>query len=195
MITVMVFGVSGVGKTHLINLALARLPNSCAIRASELIGLARENADPEYLRTLGQDEMHNSQELLVRGYHDRVQRLSAEVILLDAHSVVDQDLGFYDVPVEVIARLNPSCMVHVEDDVTQIMLRRQSDAHRTRPLRSDSQLAAYQARSRSACVAYSKALGVPLLLAQSGDVEKLLYIVEEKALTVGVVRPPSTGRF
>jgi len=173
MITIMIFGVSGVGKTHLINLMLPRLHKACSFRASELIGLARENADPEYLRNLGNDEMHRSQELLVRGYHDRMQVTSAEIVLLDAHSVIDQDSGFYDIPVEVISRLNPRFIVHVEDDVDQIVMRRQCDAGRLRPARSPDQLTTYQDRSRLGCEIYSRTLNVPMLRIHSGNVEVL----------------------
>lgn len=170
--TILVCGISGVGKTRLINRTLGRIPGAVVLRASEIIGLARQNNDPEFLRRLPRNELERSQELLVQGYRQYRETRSDDVVILDAHSVIDQgdsEPALFDVPVNFIAKLRPQGIIFVEDSVEQIAIRRLNDRCRSRPQRSLEQLETYQVRSLAVCESYQSALGVPLLRVRSGD--------------------------
>ena len=177
-VTILVCGVSGVGKTALLTRVGDQMPQALVWRASELIGEARRTLDPEALRAMSAEEIQHSQDLLVHGICVRRASHPDRLVLLDAHSVIDSDAGLIDVPVEVIARLHPSGIIHVSDDVAGIVKRRQADVTRVRPLRSVSELEAYQRRSLAACKRYEIELGIPLFEITSGDTAGMISAIE-----------------
>jgi adenylate kinase len=175
--TILVFGVSGVGKTQTLDRVVAQLPGSVTWRASEIIGVARNTLDPEALRKLPLDEIRRSQELLLQGFTERRSASPNLLVLLDAHSVIDTESGLVDIPVEVAARLGPSGIIHVSDDVARILERRLGDQQRVRPARSLGQLEEYQQRSVASSRLYSATLGVPLIEVRSGDRDAFMEAV------------------
>jgi adenylate kinase len=182
---VFVCGISGVGKTHLIRQVLPELPEAVSWTASEIIGEARQNADPEYLRTLPAQELVRSQELLVRGFRARLDTTAAALVLLDGHTVLDTDEGFFDIDVAVIRRLDPTALIHVEDHVAHILERRTADARKPRPARTAQQLDDYQDRSRAVCARFAQTLNRPLLTIYSDDAVGFLAAVAEPPVRRG----------
>jgi adenylate kinase len=179
--TVIVCGISGVGKTHLIRSVLAQLPNAVTWSASEIIGEARGNTNPEYLHTLPTDELARSQEMLVRSFAQRREEARTPLILLDAHCVLDTDGGIFEIETQVMRRLAPEAFVHVEDHVGRILERRAQDTQRRRPARSLEQLQQYQDRSRQVCRQYEAALRRPMIQLYSGDSDGLLRAIRALA--------------
>jgi adenylate kinase len=173
-VTVMVFGISGVGKTWLIQKTRERLAPVLTWRASEMIGAARKIADSDELRRLPANELQASQELLVRGFTIRRRERPHDLVILDAHSVIDADSGLFDIPVNVVARLYPAGIIHVRDAAQRIWNRRDTDPARLRPLRTVAELDRYQERSVETCRLYRDALQVPLLEVTSGDEEAFI---------------------
>jgi adenylate kinase len=167
--TIFVCGISGVGKTHLIRAVLGQLKDALTWRASEMIAEARQVFDPEQLRTLAPTELQQSQELLVAGFATRRRMFTNELVLLDAHSVIDTNEGLFDIPVVIVARLKTTGIIHVTDEPGRIYERRSADRERVRPSRSVAQLEVYQSRSIANCESYCSMLHVPLTLVHAGD--------------------------
>lgn len=176
---VMVCGISGVGKTRLIRQVLPDLPETLTWTASEIIGEARRNTDPEYLRTLPADELARSQEMLVRGFRHRWDETIATLILLDAHCVLDTDEGLFEIDTGIIRRLDPVSFIHVEEHVEQILERRTADTRKRRPDRSLQQLRDYQDRSRQACEGFAQALHRPMIQIHSADAAGFLAAIHQ----------------
>jgi len=176
---VVVCGVAGVGKTYLIERARPLFEEAGFWRASTIIQEARTTADPDALRGLPSDEMRRSQDLLVHRFHEMRKRFQGDLILLDAHCVIDRDEGFYDIEVDVMRRLSPDAFVHVEDGVDAIAERRRADTNRSRPARSLEQLALYQIRSLQNCERYSDELGIPMFRVQSGNLNGLCAAIDD----------------
>jgi len=174
-----VCGISGVGKTHLIRQVLPELQHAVSWTAGEMIGEARENADPEYLRTLPQNELIQSQELLVRSFRRRLDETTAALILLDAHCVLDTEEGFFEIDTGVIRRLDPMAFIHIEDHVERILERRTADTRKRRPARNAEQLHDYQERSRRVCEAFALALHRPMIQIYSDDTVGFLAAIHE----------------
>lgn len=168
-VTILVFGISGVGKTTLLESALQRFPAAHVWRASDIIGIARHEPDPEKLRTLPLDEIRLNQELLVRGFEARRREFAESLVLLDAHSVLDTEAGLIDIPVEVVSAFIPSGIIHVSDQIEQIQARRLADSARARPQRSLIELREYQERSMAACERFKSALEIPLIYVRAGE--------------------------
>jgi len=138
-------------------------------RASEIIAEARGTTDTDGLRVLPLFELRQSQEMLLAGFKARRERFPNELVLLDAHSVIDTDNEYFDVPVEVVAQLDPVGMIHLTDSVDQIEERRRTDRERLRPYRSLARLVEYQRRSIKVCEHYRDALKIPLMLVAFSD--------------------------
>jgi adenylate kinase len=180
---VFVCGVSGVGKTHLIRQVLPELPEAVSWTASEIIGEARQNTDPEFLRTLPVNELARSQELLVRAFRHRWDETTVALILLDGHCVLDTDEGFFAIDTGIIRRLDPMAFIYIEEHVERILERRTADARKRRPMRTTEQLRDYQDRSRRACEGFSQALDRPMFQIYSEDTAGLLTALR----AVGVI--------
>jgi adenylate kinase len=178
-ITILVCGISGVGKTRLLECLTNYFPLSVTWRASEIIGSARNIIDPETLRTLPRGEIQQSQELLIQGFKARREAFPDVLVLLDAHSVIDAERGLVDIPVEIAAHLAPSGIIHVSDDIARILQHRLADTKRVRPMRSIAQLTQYQLRSIASCERYSAALHIPLIEVRSGDMEAFTKAVQQ----------------
>lgn len=131
--TVVVCGISGVGKTHLIRAAIERLPDAVTWSASEIIGEARQNTDSEYLRSLPEDELSRSQEMLVHGFARRAHGVRNYLVLLDAHCVLEVDTGMFDIPGEIMRRLSPLGFIQLDDQVERILERRTRDTKKRPP--------------------------------------------------------------
>ena len=168
-LTILVFGISGVGKTRLIQQTRERLLPVLTWRASEMIGEARKISDGEALRRLPVDELQASQELLVSGFEIRRRASPDQLVIVDAHSVIDADSGLFEIAIDIVSRLYPAGFIHVGDAAERIWQRRDADTARPRPLRSVAELSHYQERSVEACRRYRDALQVPLIEVMSGD--------------------------
>jgi adenylate kinase len=177
--TVFVCGVAGVGKTHLINRVIAKCPTAVTYRASAIIQEARRVADPDALRSLPIDEIAASQELLIGGLSRLRDHCTAALLVLDGHSVIDSEDGFFDVTVETMKRLRVHSIVHLEDSVERIKQRRDMDTTRERPRRSLEQLAAYQSRSLRMCQSYQSELSIPLTRCRTGDEAELANLLSQ----------------
>jgi adenylate kinase len=177
--TILVCGISGVGKTKLLERAIDSFPSAVIWRAAEIIGNARDVIDPEALRNLPIGEIQQNQKLLVKGFNARRKALPEGLVFLDAHSVIDSENGLIDIPFEVARHLHPAGIIHISDDVPRILERRTADKNRVRPVRSLAQLTEYQQRSIASCERYSVGLNVPIFQVVSGDVPAFKSAVQE----------------
>jgi adenylate kinase len=173
-VVIVVCGISGVGKTWRVADALRSLPHAVTWTASEIIGTERQNQDTEYLRSLPTDEINRSQEMLVAGFGRRLAAQDCDLVLLDAHSVIDSAAGLHDIPVDVFRRLTPRGFVHLSDFVESIHQRRRNDHKKQRPDRTLSELEVHQDRSLGNCRQYGAELGVPVVPLHETDTETFL---------------------
>lgn len=186
-IIVCVFGISGVGKTMLIRQALSGRNYVVHFTASNLIKQA--HADPqitsEILRCASGDSIRANQQLLTTMFVRQVAATSAKLIVFDGHLLIDTDEQIVEIPLDVIAKLHPSILIHVEAEPSVIAERRRVDAVRVRPFRSTEALAEHQERSRELCCTYAAALGVKAEFSQSGIGDnQLMPIIDELLMTL-----------
>jgi adenylate kinase len=180
-VVIVVCGISGVGKTWRVAEALRSLPRALTWTASEIIGTERQNQDTEYLRSLPTDEINRSQEMLVAGFERRLNAQDCDLVLLDAHSVIDSAAGFHDIPVDVFRRLKPSGFVHLSDSVEAIHQRRRNDHKKQRPQRTLVELEVYQYRSLGNCRHYGAELSVSVAELHAIDTEAFLTALRRLA--------------
>ncbi|MBU2328196.1 MAG: AAA family ATPase [Alphaproteobacteria bacterium] len=181
MNTILVFGISGVGKSWLCRQTTGTL----AVRhvsGSQLIQAEKERVTSELVSmdTLRTDRIVDNQHLLLAGFrHFRVQDSTS--VLFDGHNVVDTDKGLVEIPFEIIAGLEPAAIVMVTDSPDAILSRRSADGSRDRPLRSVEALSNYQELSRKLAECHAALLSIPFTDVRSGDLEALISFVRPLA--------------
>ncbi|WP_168355810.1 ATP-binding protein [Sphingomonas gei] len=163
---ILVFGVSGVGKTTACENYVARHPGFLFVSASALLK-SIQAASAEELRTAKREQIIENQALLpdaLKRY--RLGRRNHR-ILLDAHAVIDNDRALVEVPVSVIGALEPTLLVLLEATPAEIAKRRSADA-RPRPLRDLQAIAREITAERTAVEAYGVQLGLDVAVATVG---------------------------
>jgi len=159
-----VFGIPGVGKTTMLRKA-AKAIVAEHIAASDLLRQGLADRGDLMSRTAGafEEKQHIIIDLL------REQRARSGIpILLDGHSAVEADTGFYVVPNWVIEGIAPMAMICITAEPEVIFNQRMSDAAKQRPFKAIHQLKQYQDAAIDACRGYSHDLRLPLAFVNSG---------------------------
>jgi adenylate kinase len=158
---VCVFGISGVGKTNLIEGFLREHRTWRGLSASRLlVDLTSKGLDE--LRASDRPVIESNQDLLADAiHHYRVSNPEVDW-LLDAHSIVDNERELVPVPLRVIARINPNGILFVFDDADQILRRRTEDPIRRRPLFDTSRIQREQSLALQICLRYADDLRLDL---------------------------------
>lgn len=160
--TIVVFGISGVGKTSSCLAFVARNPEHLHLSASELLRSAAA-ADPALLRIAPADRILENQKLLPGALRARRDGQWHRPVLIDAHSVVDNDHELVRVPVEVIRSLEPDGLLLLEMP-PEIIAARRSEPGSRRPARSIAQIVHEAEVARQAVLEYAEHLELPLEL-------------------------------
>ena len=174
---VTVFGLSGVGKSWMIS-RYAALANVAHVQASQLMRDARaalvgQEVTSEDLR---RGPVLDNQSLLTGAF---AEVLAAEVrpVIFDGHCLVDVGEHQIEIPVDVVRKLQPSCIVLVHAPADEIVRRRVSDSSRERPSRDADALAVQQARCVAICASYGKQLGLDFAQVRAGNEHEFAQVV------------------
>ncbi|MGO4511577.1 ATP-binding protein [Bradyrhizobium sp. 2TAF36] len=158
--TVIVFGISGVGKSTACASYIARHPTVLHTSAGALLQEVKRTASA-LLRTEDAQGILQNQTLLGTALaRFRLDREDAD-ILIDAHSVIDNDHELIEVPVDVVRALKPNGLILLEASPELVFERRQKDA-RSRPSRTVEELQFQMTIARTACEKYAGELNLPL---------------------------------
>lgn len=171
MKTVLVFGVSGVGKSWLCGqvakrLGLRHVSGSALIRA-EKERLTCQNVSVDALRT---DHVVDNQRLLLDGFRNYKSQ-DTKSILFDGHNVIDSGHGYIEISSEVIVKLQPAAIALIVDSPANIFARRSADLTRDRPQRSVDDLARYQDLCLDLAKDQANSVGIPITSVRSGDTD------------------------
>ena len=173
------FGLSGVGKTRLLAQLEANIPNCVRLSVSDLMTTAQKmtTVGPDYLRMLPKEKILENQEYVVTEIRKASISVKNQLILLDAHSVIDNFLELIEVPVDIIRSLRPVSIVFIYDEPDNISKRRKDDSSRQRPSRTISELAVQQDIARETCSQYARILSLTYHEVASHDYNALKSIV------------------
>ncbi|WP_340318026.1 ATP-binding protein [Rhizorhabdus argentea] len=163
---VLVFGVSGVGKTSACEAYVATHPDTLFISASGLLKAAR-NSSAETLRTAATGAIVDNQALLGPALAAFRAGREERDVLVDAHGVIDNDHELVRVPSSAIAALKPHRLILLEASPETVAARR-ANSERRRPLRDLAAINLEIAAERETVTAYAKALSIGLVIADAG---------------------------
>lgn len=164
---IIIFGVSGVGKTTICRSFVAAHKEFQYIRVGELLqnitGLSSEQ-----MRVSTADEIWRNQALIGAALDAYIERSSSRPILVDAHAVIDNDRQLVPVPTSVVQSLRPTGLVLVEADAEEIVRRRRYD-DKWRPRRSSTEILQLLAETRNVVQQYAAELMLPLEISSNND--------------------------
>lgn len=165
--TVVVFGISGVGKSTACQRYLDAHPEWMHFSASDLLKAAHSQSG-EQLRTAASDTIKQNQLALGEELDRRRGLQPNRPILVDAHSVIDNDKTLTIIPAETIASLKPLGLIFLAAPV-EVIVERRARGDRVRPARTVIELENHQAEALSATREYASALALPIFVLEAGD--------------------------
>jgi adenylate kinase len=168
-VTIAVFGISGVGKSRLIS-SFGNPDGFVHVQASELLKRAKEAAGGGSVSAedLRQGAVLDNQSFLVSAFK-AFSSAECKNIIFDGHTVIDGGASLIEVPIEVIASIDPAGVIFVWDEPATIARRRLADAKRQRPSRTAAELDEHQRRAETLSRAYAEKLSIPFARVRSGD--------------------------
>lgn len=137
------------------------MPHVCHYSAGELVRKVDHIKDP-LLRQIKLGEV-----LAQLGENERA-------VAIDGHLVLPADTGFFEVPFEALAALNPSALIVITDDCQLIAERRAKDLTRLRGQLSTDLLGDWQRRECFQALSYAARLGVPYREVSGSDTPRFL---------------------
>jgi len=161
------FGISGVGKTRFASALVELTPEVLHLQASALLRQANGLGN-EALRTANRDQLVANQSALALATEQARSGQRERPLLIDAHSVIDNDVELVDVPFEAIQPLNIETYIFLRASPASIIQRRAAST-RSRPLRSADELAEHQSRALVVCREYADRSGRPLVIIDVPD--------------------------
>lgn len=188
--SVLVFGLSGVGKSWLCA-RIASLEGYCHVSGSTLLRMAMNKAGSSSTsEQLRNGQVLENQALLIAGFN-ALRTTESRPIIFDGHNIVDQDDRLLEIPLSVVEQLNPVGIVFVSASPALIRERRAADIARVRPDRSKDQLDLHQRRGIRLAAEYARLLGVPFHQIDSAQEPLFQTVVGELFHTKS--RPPDAG--
>jgi adenylate kinase len=173
---IIVFGISGVGKTTACRSFVTRHPGVLYISAGELLREATR-LPVEMLRLAEPKEIIRNQLLIGAALDHRLAGRRDADVIIDAHSIIDNDREIVDVPTDAIRSLKPSGLILLEASPEEIVRRRLTDGLR-RPKRSLTEVVSQMTIARKNVLGYADQLEVPLEIATVIDGYELDGAVE-----------------
>lgn len=158
---ILVFGISGVGKTTLCNDIVRDKPDILRFSASELLRSATSETS-EHLRTSSPDQIGENQNLIRQQLLARVPGDYDGIVLLEAHSVIDNGNQLVRIPEGVITELSPHRLVFLEAEPSLIAMRRQLQGEGRGEMRSVDEISQHQILAIEQASRYSDMLGIKL---------------------------------
>lgn len=168
-------GLSGVGKTFVIEKLVSESDSYFHLSAGSLIKKRLANLDRDQLRELEKNSILANQYLMTEQFKVELNTIDKKFsIIFDAHMVIDNDQELIEIPYNVFEQLSPTRIIFLTDEAEIIMKRRKFDSTRKRPIRTIAEIIEQQNRSIMLAQDYSKKLSISFIEIKSGDIQALL---------------------
>lgn len=177
-----VFGVSGVGKTTACLDYVARHPRYLLLSASSLISGAT-GATLKSLRTASAQQLLANQDILQLAVENELRKQGGSSFILDGQCVLDNGSEVVILPTEAIRPFRPTGLILLEASAADIADRRSQDS-RQRPFRTIKELSEQLAMNRDAVRDYAIHLEIPFVLAEAKGAFSLDKPVEALAASL-----------
>ena len=174
-------GLSGVGKSTLLD-NVGKKVSFHHLQASQLIKdeLKRKSSVTLTSEELRNDPIIDNQGHLITAFR-RETTMCNGLIVLDGHVLVDAPDGLIEIPAAVFGELGVTHFVVIQERPCRIFKQRLRDATRTRPERTESELAEHQRLSILATTNIALELGCPVSLLTPQHEDELACILASES--------------
>lgn len=177
---IVIAGLSGVGKSFLIEKAKRDITSIVHFSAGALIKKYFAEMDRDQLRLLNPNAVLQNQYVLIEQFNQELGYLSGpSLILFDAHMIIDSDDRITEIPFDIFFKLTPSQIIFLYEEPNIIIERRKKDALRIRPTRSIDQIEKQQDLSLAMAEDYACRLSIPFTSLKSSDKNSLSKIIAQ----------------
>ena len=175
-------GLSGVGKTFVIEKLVCESDSYFHLSAGSLIKKRLANLDRGQLRKLEKNSILANQYLMTEQFKEELNTIDRRFsIIFDAHMVIDNDHELIEVPYEIFEQLSPARIILISDEAEKIIERRKFDNSRKRPIRSIPEIIEQQNRSIMLAQYYSSKLSIPFIEIKNGAMQELSNIMAARS--------------
>ena len=174
-ILIFVIGLSGVGKTSMIQRFVEENPDYLHLEASKLIKQATGIHTLEQIRLLPRNKIIKNQDVLTKElskYKNLFDR-----IILDGHLLINNNQELIPIPLDTIREISPNSMILVEGNANDILLHRKNDLHKTRPNQLLAEIEEEQLELQKIAVKYCDELKTKLDIVNFEDYTKFCQIL------------------
>lgn len=179
---VLVFGVSGAGKTAICLDYCERRASAVYVSASSILK-NHTGQTTEQLRLSKANDIRQNQLLLSETIKKMRRSKFSTTFVVDAHAVIDNGKQLVPVPIQVIESLAPTGLVLLEPSA-DLVIRQREASDRYRPVKTLAEIGEELYAERHTVESYSAALDIPLIVLHSPNTILLAEAVEEIAQTV-----------
>ncbi len=170
-------GVSGVGKSTVLNKLSSNLPFQ-HLQASAIIKERRAKLENQ---TLSNDDLrsfsiNDNQQLLVDGFKEVVQA-SPRLAILDGHSAIETPSGVVLIEPSVFAAIGIAHLIFLVDHPSAIARRRDQDLSRKRPPASEQQLNTLQDTALLQASSIARELDIMMTVLQPSHAGQLAIVL------------------
>ncbi|MES2676906.1 MAG: AAA family ATPase [Pseudomonadota bacterium] len=175
---IIIAGLSGVGKTYVINHLLQQFgTNYKNFSAGSLIKKRISSLAYDDLCKLDKNSVLQNQQLLVEQFNEELLETDKNfTILFDAHMVIDNHKEVIEIPYEIFKQLLPTKIIFLFDEPEKIITRRKNDESRKRHIRTTQEIKEQQDHSAMLAKKYARLLSIPLIEIKVSDTELLKII-------------------
>ncbi len=178
--TVLIFGVSGVGKSTLISNFVSSHKEWSHLQAGTLLKESLK-FDRDELRLVSGGEIRSNQDVLVHSFRQKIESDNLTHVLFDGHSVINNGTSIVKIPLEVIKAFEASAIIFIEASPEEIIIRREKDKTRKRAILSAEDIRDEQAIALIYSGETAESLGIAFYKINSGEApefEKIIKLIE-----------------
>jgi adenylate kinase len=170
---VIITGVPGVGKTTVVNEALKKIKEEGVEYKSINFGTFMFEVAMNDKIVQDRDQMRTLDRAVQKRLQQRAAQAIAQIpgnVLIDTHASVKTPKGYLaGLPDWVLREIMPDCIVLVETDDDQILMRRLTDETRSRDKEGARSIAEHQQFNRSIAAAYAMLTGCTVKIVINAD--------------------------
>lgn len=174
-ILIFVIGLSGVGKTSIIQRFVEENSDYLHLEASKIIKQVTGIQVLEKIRLLPKNKIIENQDILIKELSK--YKNSFDKIILDGHLLINNSQELIPIPIDTIRKILPNRMILIEGNANDILLHRKNDLYKTRPNQLLVEIEEEQLELQKIAVKYCDELNIRLDIVNFEDYSRFRQIL------------------
>ncbi|NCO04301.1 MAG: AAA family ATPase [Alphaproteobacteria bacterium] len=171
---VAVLGVSGVGKTTIINNFVSNYPLWLHIEAGKLLSNALPEIPYDALKDLSDDAIIKNQFLIIDAFNKIVCQTEFKNIIFNGHMIIEKKNNYLLLPCSILSDIGIDEIIHIKEKPQTILKFKLSDDSRDRVYLTEEIIRKIQEKSIAHARECSMKLNIPFKITKGEDLHELL---------------------